>query len=55
MSNAFDMPIPSETAAGVWLTNINSSLTLKPRKSSAPRFHEQHLHWFARCDAEVGF
>jgi len=38
MSKAFDMPIPFETAAGAWHTNINSSLTMKPRESSASWF-----------------
>jgi hypothetical protein len=33
MSKAFDMPIPFETAAGAWHTNINSFLTMKPRES----------------------
>src|SRR5258708_38451600 len=29
MSKAFDMPIPFETAAGAWHTNINSSFNLE--------------------------
>jgi hypothetical protein len=43
MSNAFEMPIPFETAAGAWHTNINSSLTLKPRQSPASRFSQAVL------------
>jgi hypothetical protein len=31
------MPIPFETAAGAWHANINSSLTLKRRESSASK------------------
>jgi hypothetical protein len=31
------MPIPFETAAGAWHTNINSSLTMKRRESSASK------------------
>jgi hypothetical protein len=34
------MPIPFETAAGAWHTNINSSLTLKPRESSGAWFSQ---------------
>jgi len=45
MSKAFDMPIPFETAAGARHTNINSSLTLKPRESSAS--------WFSRAAPAV--
>jgi hypothetical protein len=48
ISNAFDMPIPFETAAGAW------SLTLKPREVRLHGFHEQHLRWPTRCDAGVG-
>jgi len=55
MSNTFDMPIPFETAAGMWHTNINSSLTLKPREARLHGFHEQHLRWPTRCYAGVGF
>jgi hypothetical protein len=40
MSKAFDMPIPFETAAGAWHTNINSSLTMKPRESSGAWFSQ---------------
>jgi hypothetical protein len=43
MSKAFDMPIPFETAAGAWHTNINSSLTMKPRESSASWFSQAVL------------